>query len=283
MKITIGIPFYNAGRYLASSIRSVLGQTYSGFELILSDDGSTDGSLQIAESFNDPRIRLVSDGANRGIAYRLNEQISLANGTFFARMDADDLMFPDRIEKQLSFLERYGYDVTGTQAVVIDHNNEVMGLRTTTIPKSRGELFTAIPFTHPTVMGKTGWFRKYMYTGGADGFEDWDLWIRSFSESAFALIDEPLLFYRDPRKMNVTTYLSRLRRGRETFRRYDREILPAGLKARLLAMSYMKALTYTTASALNINGRLVDRRNSPVESRSKEKYESILNKLSQSK
>lgn len=140
MKITIGIPFYNAGRYLASSIRSVLGQTYSGFELILSDDGSTDGSLQIAESFNDPRIRLVSDGANRGIAFRLNEQISLANGTFFARMDADDLMFPDRIEKQLSFLERYGYDVTGTQAVVIDHNNEVMGLRTTTIPKSRGEL-----------------------------------------------------------------------------------------------------------------------------------------------
>ena len=84
VKISIGIPIYNAERFLESAIKSVLNQSFKEFELILSDDGSTDSSLEIASSFNDSRIRILNDDQNRGIAFRLNEKIRLARGKYFA-------------------------------------------------------------------------------------------------------------------------------------------------------------------------------------------------------
>ena len=91
MAITIGIPFYNAEAYLADAIRSVFAQTYEDWELILIDDGSTDNSLAIARSVDDPRVRVYSDGKNKKLASRLNELTQLATYEFIARMDADDV------------------------------------------------------------------------------------------------------------------------------------------------------------------------------------------------
>jgi glycosyltransferase involved in cell wall biosynthesis len=104
MPITIGLPFYNAEKFLADAIRSVFAQTYTDWELILMDDGSTDGSLEIAKSVNDPRVRVYSDGENKKLAARLNEIVQLAKYDIIARMDADDLMSPTRLEKQLKVL-----------------------------------------------------------------------------------------------------------------------------------------------------------------------------------
>ena len=81
--VTIGIPVYNSEKFLAQAISSVLRQSYSNFELIITDDGSTDASVSIAQSFKDDRIKVIVDGQNRGISYRLNQQIELANGFFF--------------------------------------------------------------------------------------------------------------------------------------------------------------------------------------------------------
>ncbi|MEK5752755.1 glycosyltransferase family 2 protein, partial [Acinetobacter variabilis] len=76
MYISIGIPFFNAEKYLEDAIKSVLAQTFQNWELILVDDGSIDRSLEIARSFNDPRIRIIADGHNRRLAYRLNQIIN---------------------------------------------------------------------------------------------------------------------------------------------------------------------------------------------------------------
>ena len=104
--ISIGIPFFNAERFLLDSIRSVFAQTHQDWELILVDDGSTDRSLEIAQSIADPRVSVYSDGKNKKLAARLNQIHTLAKFDFIARMDADDLMATDRIRRQLTFLVR---------------------------------------------------------------------------------------------------------------------------------------------------------------------------------
>ena len=104
--VTIGLPFYNAEKTLASAVKSVLIQTYDNFEFILIDDRSTDNSIAIAENLTamDDRIKLVKGDKNIGISFRLNQIIDMASGEYIVRMDADDLMLPDKIEKQMMVL-----------------------------------------------------------------------------------------------------------------------------------------------------------------------------------
>ena len=126
--VTIGIPFFKDKEYLSAAIQSVINQTYQNWELILMDDGSSDGSLEIAKSFKDKRIRIVSDGKNKGLPSRLNEIVGLARGEFVARMDADDIMHPERIEKQVDYLiDHPEVNVLGTMAYVIDASNSIIG------------------------------------------------------------------------------------------------------------------------------------------------------------
>ena len=99
------MPFRNAERTIAASIRSILRQSYMDWELILCDDGSEDESRALACSFHDPRIEVWGDGRSLQLGARLNECIGRARGEYFARMDADDIAYPLRLEKQLRFLD----------------------------------------------------------------------------------------------------------------------------------------------------------------------------------
>ena len=124
--VSIGMPVFNAEKHLKIAIDSVLNQDFKEFELIISDDGSTDNSLNIIQSYTDKRIKLLSDSSNKGIGYRLNEQIALSKGVYFARMDSDDIMFPDRILEQVKFLQEHpNVDVVGGSAVVINEYDQI--------------------------------------------------------------------------------------------------------------------------------------------------------------
>lgn len=209
--VTIAIPVFNCERTIQSTIRSILVQSFSDFELLVYDDGSTDNTIRLIEEFMDPRIKILRDGKNKGIASRLNQLIDAAEGLYFARMDGDDIMFPNRLEKQVEFLRNnQDVDVVGSSAVVIDENNHVLGLRGGQSREWKADdLFLSSRFVHPTVMGKTEWFKAWRYNEKLSGCEDMDLWIRSFKESSFADIKEPLLFYRESNKLRLTTYLKR--------------------------------------------------------------------------
>ena len=104
MALTVGIPFRNAESTLGVAVRAVFAQTYEEWELILVDDGSADRSLEIARAVRDPRVRVIADGVNRGLAARLNQIVAEARFEKVARMDADDLMSPRRFEQQLDVL-----------------------------------------------------------------------------------------------------------------------------------------------------------------------------------
>ena len=279
--VTIGIPIYNAEPFLKNAIKSVLNQSFQNWELILTDDGSKDQSLKISKSFDDPRITILSDGKNRGISYRLNQQISLAKGKYFARMDADDIMFPDRLEKQVEFLENNSIiDVVGSYAVVIDDNQQVLGLRKSIIPKTLESCFRSVPFIHPTIMGKTDWFKKYMYINELKGVEDADLWVRSFLQSNFFVIEEPLMFYRDPLKIKFKTYKFRTLQSQRLCKT-NMDLLKNSKinKLKLKLRGYSKLTIYWIFSILRMDKYLVSNRNCRIDRKSYNYYTSILDSI----
>jgi glycosyltransferase involved in cell wall biosynthesis len=122
LQLTVAMPVYNAGPYLTAAVESILNQTYSEFEFIIIDDGSTDDSLAILQRYagKDTRIKLISR-ENRGLVATRNELLSLAHTKYFAIMDSDDVSYPHRLERQLSFLENQpDYGIVGCRDMLID-------------------------------------------------------------------------------------------------------------------------------------------------------------------
>lgn len=194
--ISVGIPFFNAEKFLSKAIESVISQSYDNWELLLLDDGSNDGSLEIAKRFEqqDNRIKVFSDGKNKGLGARLNELAALSKGEYIARMDADDIMHPKRLETQLQILkDNPNIDVLGTNAYVIDENDLVFGMRY----RENSGLIKVEHFIHPTIMAKKQWFVDNPYDEKAIRIEDAELWYRTKNKNNFMIINEPLLFYRE--------------------------------------------------------------------------------------
>jgi glycosyltransferase involved in cell wall biosynthesis len=199
-KLTVGISLKNPGRFLIFAVQSVFAQTYQDWELLLLDDASTDGSLEFATSLADDRVRVLSDGQSRSLAIRLNEMIHMARGEYFVRMDADDLMHPLRLQKQLDFLQQASEDtVLGTWAYSLSHDNVVLGIRKP-VNRQKTGFAARLSFIHPTVMAPVRWFRRnpYLETPVAHWSEDAELWCRATGHSRFVTLQEPALFYREP-------------------------------------------------------------------------------------
>ena len=197
--VTIAIPFYNDEKYLDFAIKSVFAQTYANWKLILMNDGGADNSLKIARRYEyDSRVMIYSDGENRKLPYRLNQIATLATTKYLARMDADDIMHPDRIATQLRMLEENPeIDVLGTNAYSIDENNNITMLRGVSSGDDEKKLYKVEGFIHPTIMAKTEWFKSNPYDEKAIRIEDFELWYRAKRSSIFMQINIPLLFYRE--------------------------------------------------------------------------------------
>ena len=127
-KLTIGISFKNPGEYFEITLKSIFAQTFTDWELVLIDDGSTDGSVEYAKNINDPRVRVYVDGKSQGLSVRLNQLIQVAQAPYFFRMDADDIMHPDRLEKQYQALTNHdNMTLVGTAAYSIDEDSNILG------------------------------------------------------------------------------------------------------------------------------------------------------------
>jgi UDP-glucose 4-epimerase len=198
--VTVAMPIYNAGKYLRMAVRSIQLQTFENWELLIIDDGSTDNAVADIADLVDPRIRILRDGHNRGLAARLNEAIDQARSVFFARMDQDDVAYPERLARQVALLEQEStLDLTATRAILIDENDAAIGV----FPYAgRHHSIVAWPwrgfhFPHPTWMGRLAWFRKHRYARPAPYFcEDQELLLRTYPNSHFGIVDDVLFAYR---------------------------------------------------------------------------------------
>ncbi|HEY3265344.1 MAG TPA: glycosyltransferase [Armatimonadota bacterium] len=277
MRVTIGVPFYNNARTLADCVRSVMAQTYDDWELILVDDGSSDGSAEMAASIRDPRIRTLTDGSNRGLSHRLNQLAAIAEGEYLTRMDADDLMHPERIARQVEWLDRRPeIDLVDCGAYSLDFNNDVHGIRGMDDLDARPASILAHNFLfHPCVMGRAEWFRRNPYNEDLRRAEDLDLWCRTFNTTRFGRIHEPLLFYRED-AISVKTIKRSLRDVRRIYRAHGPKLVGWALTARLSAATYLKAGAYDVFTALGLQGRLLQRRNTPIDEEARTAARAIL-------
>jgi glycosyltransferase involved in cell wall biosynthesis len=245
----------NSASTVDAAVRSLLQQTFPHWELIVIDNGSSDQSGAIVAGFNDPRIRLVRETSTSCLAVRLNQAVALSRGEFVARMDADDICFPERLARQIARLrEDPELDLIGCGAVVFTSEGELVG----ELPVPRAHLdivarpCAGFPFPHPTWCGRASWFRNNPYAADVSYAEDQDLLLRSFRHTRFGAVDAVLLAYRQDQLV-----LKKLLMGRSTFMgslwRYGRatgELLPvlSGMTNHLLKAAVDIA---TVGSGLN--------------------------------
>jgi glycosyltransferase involved in cell wall biosynthesis len=200
--VTVLMPVYNGQKYLALAIGSILGQTFTDFEFLIIDDGSSDKSLAILNRFAkaDSRIRIVSR-SNRGVTPTLNEGLALARGDLLARMDADDIAMPDRLEKQLAYLNTHPDCVmVGSRVQLIDPQGSPIRVicdQLTHEQIDQSLMSHGWPLVHPAVTMRTdivrrigGYCEKYRTN------QDHDLFLRLAEFGPIANLPGVLLHYR---------------------------------------------------------------------------------------
>ena len=199
-KVTVLLPVFNADAFLRESVKSILGQTFTDFELLAINDGSTDRSREILTSFTDSRLKIIDNDGNRGLIYTLNRGIELARGEFIARMDADDISKKNRLEKQVNFLNNHPkIALLGSWAEYVDQAGRKILLREVPVKNKiiQGKLLEVCCFIHPSVMFRTSVVREFDgYHQTALHAEDYDLWLRISEKHEVDNLPEPLIRYR---------------------------------------------------------------------------------------
>lgn len=198
-KVTVLMPVYNGAAFLREAIESVLRQTYADMEILVIDDGSTDGSAAIISSYADPRIRFEQNDGNKGIIFTLNRGMRIARGAYVARMDADDICVSGRIERQVRFLDEHpDVAVVGGWIRVFGSTVPYTDRYPETHDAIRTELFFKNAFAHPTVMFRREVMLEHelFYEEAYKHVEDYALWVHASRLVRLANLQEVLLRYR---------------------------------------------------------------------------------------
>jgi glycosyltransferase involved in cell wall biosynthesis len=182
--VSIVMPVYNAEAYLAEAINSMLNQSFSDFELIIINDGSRDKSGELIKSFTDPRIRYLENDENQGVIFTLNKGIQVCKAPLMARMDADDISLPERIEKQSAFMHAHpSAAVVASKVELINEQGKPIGYwKEDNAHSSLQEIREFLPvnncIAHPSIMARTSIMKEMTYMDHQPGAEDYDLWLR---------------------------------------------------------------------------------------------------------
>lgn len=271
-KITIGLPVWNAMPFLEDALRSVFAQSFSDWELVIVDDGSRDGGVELLRRLNEPRARVLSDGEHRGLGARLNQIVALASAPYIARMDADDLMHPERLARELFFLEQNPeVHVVGCGLISFD-GQQPIGIRR--FPREH-EQITAEPLrgfklAHASVLGRTEWWRRQRYNEGNRGCEDWQLWFESHRSSRFANIPDALYFYREQQAYSFRGYARDKAELATLLWQKRGELGMAAVRA--AAAQWVRIGVYAGAHVLGLDQKLVLSRGGPVSTTQAEQF-----------
>lgn len=198
--VSVIMPVYNGEKYLSEAIESVLNQTYKNFELIIVDDGSTDGSKKIINKFTsrDKRLKVFLNKKNKGISYTLNRAILNSKGKYIARLDCDDISLSKRLDEQVHVLE-YDKDIAicGTFAQAIDENGKNMfEMHSPTGILLKYNFWKPSPFISSSVMVLRNVLIRYMFDESYKTSEDYDLWMKILKNYSGFNIPLTLVKYR---------------------------------------------------------------------------------------
>jgi len=197
--VSIIIPCYNAVNYLQECLNSIYRQSFTDFEIILIDDGSSDATDKLIDKQTDTRIYSIKSKSNRGIAYCLNKAILKARGKYIARMDADDYMSPERLKLQVAFLEgNKQYGLVGSWHNIFQSNG--IPFKRMEVPEEHEEIQLAMlfynPISHPTVMLRKELLEANPYDLAYEKCEDYELWFRLMQTTKVKNLPMALVNYR---------------------------------------------------------------------------------------
>lgn len=203
VRVTVLLSVVDGASHLSEAIQSILRQTFDEFELVVLDRVASGGTAEIVRSFTDPRIRYVADLGRGGLAATLNREIERAQGQYLARMDANDLSLPTRLEQQVRYLDAHAAcALVATRVTLIDANGQRSGLwredqRAITSAQIREALLRSNCLAHSSVMLRTAVAKRHHYDPKQRHGQEYDLWLRLASEGyELAKLDEPLLLLR---------------------------------------------------------------------------------------
>ena len=198
--LTVLMPVYNTAPYLREATDSILRQTFADFELLAIDDGSTDESVAILQSYTDPRLRIVRNERNLGLIATLNKGLDLIQSPYIARMDSDDISLPERFAVQTDYLRRHPH------VGILGSCNHIFGesvrtrYRTPPHAPAQIRMYSLIdwPILHPTVMMQTSFLKKHQLRFRAEypHAEDYDFFARAARCFPMVNLPESLLLYR---------------------------------------------------------------------------------------
>ncbi|HRI22888.1 MAG TPA: glycosyltransferase, partial [Panacibacter sp.] len=200
VKISVIMPVYNGGTFLEESINSILAQTFTEFEFIVINDGSTDDTEKIVLGYNDERICYIKIPENKGIVFCLNHGLSLAKGVYIARMDADDIAEAARLSIQYEYLEKNKQVQIAGSYTRLFNKNGLNKIREYPVSPNaiKSRALKEVPFAHPAVMFRSALIKNgdYYYDPAFYPAEDYELWTRLILKYETANITVPLLRYR---------------------------------------------------------------------------------------
>jgi glycosyltransferase involved in cell wall biosynthesis len=216
-RVSVIIPAYNQGCFLVSAIESVLAQTYQDFEIVVVDDGSTDNTAEVAQSYSDPRVRYVYQD-NRGLSAARNTGIRHSAGEFLSFLDSDDLFLPEKLELLTAVLDdRSDVGFVAGQAQPIDEQGKPTGkLFATPLPENGRELLNGNPLHVGSVLLRREWQERVgFFDESLRSYEDWDMWLRlARAGCRMSWVARPVSLYRfhraqmtrDGSQMTVATF-----------------------------------------------------------------------------
>ncbi len=206
-KISVLMPVYNVAAFVAASIESILDQSFQDFEFIIIDDGSTDGTSEVVGVYEDPRIVFVQR-RHLGTVYQLNFGLAIAKGEYIARQDGDDWSHPERLEKQIDFIEsRPDYGVVSSAMSLVDEKGHSLKVLRYPAEPDYEKLMEKCCISHPASM----WHREiHKRIGGYDEefnkncCEDYDFWLRVSEHFRICVLDEILYTKREHPKSSIS-------------------------------------------------------------------------------
>lgn len=279
--VSIGMPVYNCERTLGAALRSIVKQTFQDWELLLVDDGSSDKTVADARGVKDPRIQVIADGLHMGIPYRRNQTIEMSRGKYFGLMDADDVSYPERLERQVRYLEEHSdVDLLGCAVLVFKGNGFVLGTRR--VPLSHRDIcqrpWAGFYLSQPTWIGKREWFRVHRYREGLDRSEDQDLLLRTYKTGHFANLPDILVGYREESVSLRKSFIGRYSFCRSLLREAieHKHYLEA---ARGVMGQHLKGLVDVLAVTTGLNYRVLRHRALPVGEAEKKQWTRVWNEV----
>jgi glycosyltransferase involved in cell wall biosynthesis len=196
-KITVLLPVYNCELYVQKAVESILNQTYTDFEFLIIDDASTDATVTLIKKLEDSRIQLIEKPINSGYTNSLNYGLQMAKGKYIARMDGDDISFPERFAKQIAYLETHPEVVVcGTTYKIIGNDKPIA------LPENHEAIKLGLLWgnciSHPSVMIRKKILDEYSikYDTSKEPAEDYDMWVRLLALGKLHNLQEVLLEYR---------------------------------------------------------------------------------------